>query len=125
MKRLVFGLCSVWLLASAHGAQACKGDPFSVHFGDTLDVNLRVKSSENCRFGFKPGRNSSVRSVVVSQAPQHGTVSQADMTHFLYRPSKGYTGPDVLKITATGEQMGNRHVWSGDTNYTYDIQVSP
>ncbi|MDX7952667.1 hypothetical protein P7D22_15970 [Lichenihabitans sp. Uapishka_5] len=110
---------------ASSGAQACHTDPFLVHWGDTLDVHMQLRSTEACRFGFNPGRASHVSAVVISQAPSHGTVSQADATHFVYHPGHGYAGPDVLKVTATGEQMGNRHIWSGDTNYTYDIQVAP
>ena len=106
-------------------AQACNGDHFSLNWGNTTEVGMRVTASENCRFGFKVGGANHLESVVIAQAPQHGPLTQDDRSHFFYRPSNGYTGPDVLRITATGDLMGDRHVYSGDMNVTYNIQVLP
>lgn len=86
---------------------------------------MRVRASENCRFGFKIGGANHLESVVVAQPPQHGTLTQADRSHFFYRPGNGYTGPDVVRITASGDMMGNRHVYSGDMTVTYDFRVVP
>ena len=112
-------------LFAAGSAQACKGEPVSLNFGNSTDVRMWARASENCRFGLKIGGPNHVESVVISQAPQHGTIRQDDRSHFIYRPSSGYAGPDVIRITATGERMGNRHIWSGDIDLTYNVTVVP
>ena len=125
MKRVAALGAIVGGVLAAGGAQACNGDPFSLNWGNTTEVGMRVRASENCRFGFKVGGANHLDSVAITQAPQHGTLTQADRSHFFYQPSDGYTGPDVLKLTASGDMMGNRHIYSGDMTVTYDIRVSP
>ena len=87
-------------------------------------VGLRVKENENCKFGMKVGHTGHLESTVVAQAPQHGTIRQIDRSHFAYHPSSNYTGPDVMRITATGDSMG-RTTTSGQSNLMDDITVQP
>ena len=97
MSRVAVWGCVVASVFFGGRAQACNGDAFSLQWGNASEVQMRVKENENCRFGLKIGGASHLESMVVSQAPQHGTIKQIDRSHFTYHPSSNYTGPDVLQ----------------------------
>ena len=116
-------MVSLTLLSSA--ASACQVDAFNFVWGSDSASHIALRNAESCKFGFRVSKRGHLASVAVTQSPQHGTLSPADPTHWIYKPARGYTGQDVISVKASGDQMGNKRISSGDTNLEWTVEVTP
>ena len=122
-KTWIYSAVAAMLLPTL--ASACEVDHFNFVWGSDAGTHMGVRNAESCKFGIKVSSRGHMDSLAVVQPPQHGTLTQVDGTHWMYRPARGYTGQDSITVKASGNQMGNRRISSGDTNITWAVDVTP